>query len=464
MENLPNDTETLHSIIQKLVEEITQLKAENAELRRRLGLDSTNSHKPPSSDGYQKKNTQPALPKPAKSKGGQVDHQGKTLERIKNPDHIAVHLPKTCQCCQRVFDSSDNYLIVKSCQVFDLPRPKLDVTEHQVGQITCCGLVQTGQLPAHVTAPVQYGSGVKALVSMLSVNYRMPLQQIGQLFNDLYGYNLNDSTALTILEQAYQLMEPLEVQIEQHLLAQPLAHSDETGIRVANKLHWLHTLTTNDCTHLWVHEKRGQLAMLSEESVLKDFKGILVHDCWASYFNLDSATHALCGAHLLRELNGLQENGSQWAKQMHTFLLDLYHQPLPIIGKEQQKTFIAHYQKILAQADAEEPPPIQGKRGKPKRSKGRNLMERFKVHQDSVLAFAFVPGVPFTNNQAERDLRNVKVKLKVSGCFRTLQGAKVYARLQAVMSTFRKRQMSVFEHLYSLFSLSTPIAFVWEGK
>lgn len=464
MEKLPNDIETLHGIIQKLVEEISQLKAENAELRHRLGLDSTNSHKPPSSDGYKKKTTQPALPKTPKTKGGQVDHQGKTLERVKNPDLIIVHLPQACSCCQRQFNSNEPCLIVKSCQVFDLPSPKLAVTEHQVGQLTCCGLVQTGQLPAQVTAPAQYGAGVKALVSMLSVNYRMPLQQIGQLFNDLYGYKLNDSTAINILEQAYQLMEPLEVQIEQHLVAQPLAHSDETGIRVANKLHWLHTLTTADCTHLFVHEKRGQIAMLSEDSVLKDFKGILVHDCWSSYFTLEGATHALCGAHLLRELNGVHEKGSLWAKQMLTFLLDLYRQPLPIMDTERQSPLIANYQKILVQADSEEPPPVQGKRGKPKKSKGRNLMERFKVHQDSVLAFAFVPGVPFTNNQAERDLRNVKVKLKVSGCFRTLQGAKIYARLQAVMSTFRKQQLSVFEQLCSLFSLSTPVTFIWEGK
>jgi len=449
MIDLPNDIEALKALIRELLEDNARLQAEIAELRRRLGQDSSNSHQPPSSDGYQKKTVKPGLPKEKKHPpGGQIGHQGNTLKRIEHPEHKHLHAPGHCQCCGRPFKAAE-VEIIQSRQVFDLLTPKLEVTEHRLGQVKCCGLLQRGQYPAEVTANVQYGCGVRALVTKLSVDHKMPLEQISQLFEDLYGYALNSATIENILTQGYELAESVEKQTYKCLNEANTGHFDETGVRVGGKLHWLHTASTEKHTYLFVHEKRGVEALKSEASVLKDFKGIAVHDCWSPYFNFEQARHVLCGAHLLRELAGLMERGSLWAEQMHEFLLDLYKMPRPITAPEEVRK---HYHLILAQAQLEEPPPQPGKRGKPKQSTGRNLLNRLKQHEQGVLAFALEAGVPFTNNQAERDLRPAKVKQKVSGCFRTRSGARVYARLQGAVSTFRKQGTNVFVALRDLFA------------
>lgn len=450
MPDLPDDPELLKALVKQLWEKIEQLEAENAELRRRLGLDSTNSHKPPSSDGYQKKTVAPGLPKEkGRRNGGQEGHPGRTLMTVTDPDRIEVHRPGQCLCCGRTFTTDAPYDVIQCRQVFDLPEPKLEVTEDQLGQITCCGIAQCGDYPAGVSAAVQYGPGVRALVTLLSIDHKMPLEQISQLFEDLYGYDLNSGTILDALERGHAHAAPLEAATRARLREADVVHFDETGIRVAGQLYWLHTASTRDSTHLFVHKKRGQEALTSAASVLNDFAGIAVHDCWAPYFKFTKARHVLCGAQLLRELHGLKEDGSLWAAAMHQFLLDLHKMPRPIAAVDEvQKP----YQTILEQADQEEPPPRPSPRGKPQQTPGRNLLDRLRTHQDGVLAFALEAGVPFTNNQAERDLRPSKVKLKVSGGFRTVEGAQIYARIQAVISTFRKQGLGVFGRLRELFS------------
>jgi transposase len=313
--------------------------------------------------------------------------------------------------------------IIQSRQVFDLVTPKLEVTEHYRGQVECCGLWHRGEYPALVTASVQYSPSVRALLTKLAVDHKMPLEQSSQLFKDLYGYDLNTTTIENTLEQAYELAETLEKQTKVCRLAADQGHFNETGVRVEGKLHWLHTASTEPHTYLFVPNKRGTEALQSEASVLKDFKGIAVHDCWSPYFSFKLAQHVLCGAHLLRELASLN---SLWAEQRHEFLLDLYKMPRPVVAVEEGHK---HYGIILSQAELEEPPPKLGKRGKPKQSPGRNLLNRLRKPEPGVLAFALEAGVPFTNNQAERDLRPAKVKPKVSGCFRTGLGARIYARL-----------------------------------
>jgi transposase len=449
MTTLPNDIDTLKVLIKQLLAENAQLKAENAELRRRLGMDSHNSDKPPSSDGYQKKTVKPGLPKDKKgTKGGQVGHPGNTLKRVEEPDHVQIHVPAQCQCCQRRF-SEDEAQIIHSRQLFDLPEPRLEVTEHRIGQVECCGISHCGEYPFEVKASVQYGPGVRALIVKLSVEHKMPMEQISQVFEDRYGYDLNSATITSTLECGYHLAEVIEHQSMASLREADTVHFDETGVRVEGKLHWLHTAATETHTHLFIHEKRGGEALTSELSVLKDFTGTAVHDCWLPYFNFGDARHVLCGAHLLRELAARAENGSLWAQEMREFLLDLYKMPRPLLAQEQVRQ---HYHIILARAECEEPPPQPGKRGKPKQSPGRNLLSRLRQHEDGVLAFALESGVPFTNNQAERDLRPAKVKQKVSGCFRTQAGARRYARLQAIISTFRKQGLNVFATLRDLFA------------
>ena len=432
-----------------------RLKAENAELRRRLEMNSQNSHKPPSSDGYGKKTVRPAMPKGEKrAPGGKPGHKGKTLRRVEKPDKVQVHLPEACSVCGRKMSVEEKHTILGKRQVFDLPEPKLEVCEHQLGQVECCGRAQCGQYPAHVKASVQYGPGVRALVTKLSVDHKMPLEQISSHFTDMYGYELNSQTVETTLEQGYDLAEPLEAVIVEQLKQAEVAHFDETGLRVAGKLHWLHTAGDAYYTYLFVHAKRGKKAMSSDKSVLKEFTGRAIHDCLASYFEFSNAKHGLCNAHLIRELQSLAEENSHWAQAMRDLLLEL-HQELSGVALSTQAAELLRqrYRQILRQADEEEPPPKarQGK-GRPKNTPGRNLLKRLQQHEEAVLAFALVEGVPFTNNLAERDLRPAKIKQKVSGCFRTLLGAEIYARLQAIITTCRKQGRNIFATLRNIFS------------
>jgi transposase len=432
-----------------------RLKAENAELRRRLEQNSQNSHKPPSSDGYRKKSVQPGLPKREKqAPGGKPGHKGKTLRQVERPDKVQVHLPGCCSGCGRTVSAEEKHIVVGKRQVFDLPEPKLEVIEHRLGQIECCGQVQTGHYPAYVTASVQYGPGVRALVTKYSVEHKMPLEQISGLFSDLYGYDLNSKTVENTLEQGYCLTAALEAAVMEALRHAAAVNFDETGLRVAGKLYWLHTAGTEHYTYLFVHAKRGKKALQSEKSVLKDFTGYAIHDCLAAYFSFSDAKHGLCNAHILRELQALIEDKSKWAQAMHELLLEL-HQELAgsTLSKQAAELLRERYRQILHQADEEEPPPkVKQGKGRPKNTPGRNLLRRLQQHEDAVLAFALVEGIPFTNNLAERDLRPAKVKQKVSGCFRTLRGAEVYARLQAIIATCRKQGRNIFATLRDIFS------------
>ena len=201
LSELPNDLNALQALIKQLLEENEQLKAENAELRRRLGLDSTNSHKPPSSDGYAKKTVKPGLPKEGKPKGGQAGHQGQTLRRVEQPDPIKVHRPTQCACCGRRFTEEEPHEIIQSRQVFDLPEPQLEVTEHRIAQITCCALAQAGESPQAVSAPVQYGPGVRAFMTKRSIDHKMRLSKSAHCFEDLYDSALNSATVEELLER-----------------------------------------------------------------------------------------------------------------------------------------------------------------------------------------------------------------------------------------------------------------------
>ena len=450
LRKLLREVEQLRVENAQLKAENKQLKAENKELRERLGLTSETSHKPPSSDGYKKKPVEVGIPKEeGKKSGGQKGHKGKTLERVSEADKIELHHPSNCECCGRKFEAEEGE-VLGSRQVFDLPEPKLEIIEHQIVEIECCGIKQRGDYPLNVTGIVQYGAGVKALVTKLSIDHKMPLEQISQLFADMYGYKLNTGTIEQILKLGYELSEEIEEQIKEQIKEEEVVHFDETGIRVSGKLHWLHVASTENATHLFVHEKRGREAMESAASVLPEFSNIAVHDCWASYFKVTQAQHVLCGAHLLRELKALED--TEWAQDMYDLLLALYRTPRPVASPEQINTY---YQQLLTEADQQEPKPEPRPRGKPKQTKGRNLLNRLRKHQKGVLAFAFEPNVPFTNNQAERDLRPAKVKQKVSGCFRTVHGAQVFARLHALILTLRKRQGDLLATLRALFEFNT---------
>lgn len=443
--------EALTSRLEQAEKEIAALKSENESLRSRLNSNSNNSNKPPSSDGYQKK---PAFPKTGKRKqGGQTGHKGRTLNQVNNPDNTITCNPVSCSC-GHTFTSTETALAEKR-QVFDLPEPRLEVTEYLIHKAVCpvCGLVHRGAAPEGVNAPVQYGNGVKAYTTLLNVHFKLPFKKIQLLFEDLFGYPINGSSVYSASWQCYEKLAESEKTIRARVTAQDVVHADETGVRVAGKLHWLHTATSLLYTYLFMHGNRGSKALESEKSVLGNFKGWLVHDCWGSYFKFNDLSHSICGAHILRELEGLIENHkSQWAKAFKTFLMEVYKMPFEERLK-QQEHIVAKYKLICRTGENSEPPPIKipGKRGRYQRTKGRNLVERLINQQNAILAFAFNKNVPFTNNLAERDIRPVKVKQKISNCFRTATGADIYARIEGFVSTARKNNRNVFSELCATF-------------
>jgi transposase len=454
--------QTINSLTSRLIEterkyaemeaENAELKARVAELEARINSNSRNSSKPPSSDGYQKK---PAFERKKKGKqGGQQGHKGRTLQQVEHPDKTVQHKPGPCSC-GHVF-SDDELHVAETRQVFDLPQPRLEVTAHQLlkGQCPECGQWHKGIAPEGVNAPVQYGNGVKTLVVLLNVDNRIPFKKIQTLFSDLFGYAINESTVYSASRQCFKkLRAPVEI-IKSKIIEALTAHADETGIRVEEMLRWLHVASTKLYTYLFVHEKRGRLALESEQSILEKLSGWLVHDCWGSYFNFKELRHALCGAHILRELQGLIENEqSKWARVFKTFLMHVFEMPLEERIRRRQH-IQTRYTLICGMGEKAEPPPRKkpGMKGRYKRTKGRNLVERLIREKEAVLAFAFNEEVPFTNNLGERDLRPAKVKLKVSNCFRSYEGAEIYARIASFVSTARKHNRNVYSELYTTFS------------
>jgi transposase len=468
---IPNDIEGLQRVVIQLFERVerlesenaqlraenaqlklenAQLKVENAELREKLNLKSHNSGKPPSSDGLAKKSLVPKTK--GNNQGGQFGHQGKTLKRAENPDQVIIHHAQKCQCCQRQFSPSEVEQIVASRQVFEIPEPRLEVIEHQVGMISCCGEKYYGEFPLGIEKAVQYGERIKGLAVMLNVEYRMPVEQVKKILNQLYSSSFNQSTVLNAMRECFANLEPIQERIKGEIIESETVHYDETGVRVEGKLNWMHVASNEFWTHLFVHQKRGSEALRSEKSVIKDYQGKAVHDCYSSYFQFEECQHILCNAHLLRELERLKEARSNWGKLMQRLIYRMYEASRR--GQQELKhraRWELLYERICQAGEREEPPPKKGKKGRAKNSFGRNLLNRLRKYRAGILEYAFTAEVPFTNNQAERDLRNVKVKQKISNSFRKAEGAENYARIQGFVSTLRKQKMNVFQELVNVF-------------
>ena len=457
---LPQDISSLTSLVYQLLARIekleaentalrkenTELRQENGELKARLAQNSRNSHKPASLEGYQKK---PALPKTGpKKQGGQKGHKGNTLQMVLLADQVVACKPQVCSCGADLTRAPGQ--VVESRQVFDLPEPKLLVTEYRRMCCNCprCGAKVSGSFPAQVSAPVQYGPGVLALGVLLSNACQVSFGKVSRLFCDLFGYSINPASLLRANGQVSQGLIESELVIKDKLENSAVAHFDETGLRVEGKLQWLHTCSNEQYSYLFVDQHRGQKALRGEHSILTDFTGWAVHDCLGAYFTFTDCKHAICGAHLIRELQALIESGSNWAALMKQLLLSLYNHSRQGTGKVQYFAYWQDlYEDFCQQGLREEPLPEYTHKARPKKTKGRNLLERLLKYKHAVLAFAQHEMVPFTNNQAERDLRPAKTKLKVAGCFRTFNGAATYARIQAFIATCRKQKQNVFGQL-----------------
>jgi len=431
-------------------------------LQGRLSQDSRTSSNPPSSDGYKKAKRQPRTeslrPRGQKPNGGQPGHEGHRLEFSEQPDHSEIHEVATCPHCQLSLTDVE----VVGCeerQVFDIPAIRIEVTAHRAEIKVCprCGQESKGAFPSGVTQSTQYGSGVKTWASYLTHQHFIPLERTTQIFEDLLDHRLSEATVLKAGAALDREVAPSTEAIKEQLKSSEVLHLDESGVRVVGKLHWLHVTSTDHLTHYEVHGKRGQVAM-DAIGILEDFPGRAVHDHWKPYFHYD-CDHALCNAHHLRELHYIEKQYQQpWASQLAQLLCRIKkaveetketadHLPAP-----QLEVFEREYDDILAAGFAvnPDPPPTQPagspkKRGRPKRTPPLNLLIRLRDFKPQVLAFMVDFRVPFDNNQAERDVRMVKVQQKVSGCFRTLEGAQRFGRIRGYISTARKNAKNVFD-------------------
>jgi transposase len=430
---------------------IAQLTQRITELEKRLSKNSNNSSKPPSSDGLKKgkKKTKSLRGKSGKKSGGQQGHVGETLNAVTNPDAIIIHRVEFCCCGESLKDvESQGYT---KRQVFDIPKPSIIVSEHQAAIIECpcCGQRNVASFPAGVNAPVQYGTLLQSYVVYLKEQQLLPEARVAQVMADLFNVGMSTATIARFSETVYENLRTVEKIILNHVMRAPVNHLDETGYRVNRKTQWLHVASNEKWTYYHTSSKR--------KALLDTLIGTVVHDHWKPYYQLNDVNHALCNAHHLRELNALIEDGESWAQEMKQVLLlmlkykDRYHgkqQPLP---PDIHTRLAALYDNSITRGMAfhEQLPEYAHKpaRGRVKRRTGHNLLLRLSNYKEDVLRFITDIAVPFTNNQAEQDLRMMKVKQKISGCFRTEQGAKQFARIRSFISTVRKQGFNVFEML-----------------
>ena len=442
-----------------LIAEVRRLSARVAELEARLSKDSHNSSKPPSSDGLAKKSNSPSVPS-GKKPGGQAGHAGKTLERLAHVDTVIIHpLPQHCTCGASLAGADAR--LWEQRQVIDIPVARYYVTEHRTLQSICtCGQVQQSAFPEDLTEVVQYGPNVRALAVHLTHGQLLPMARSAELITQLYGLSVSSGTVHAWSDQAGKMLLPEVACIAQSLMGLPVVCADESGLRVASHLNWLHTVASDKLTWYGVHAKRGMPA-IQEHAILTNLVGTAVHDCWGPYWTLNNCLHALCNAHLLRELTFQRETTRQhWPKRM----IDLLIRSRDYCAAARQagetalsawriRRIFRDYGAILDKALIRNPQAERQdkRRGRVKQSLAFNLIKRMREHADAVLRFVTDLRVPFTNNLAERAIRMPKVKQKISGCFRTMEGAQTFCIIRSYLDTMHKQGHNMFEVLRQTF-------------
>lgn len=436
-------------------------------LESKVNKTSQNSSKPPSSDGLVKKTS--SLREPSgKSPGGQAGHKGTTLKRVAEPTDTVNHpLPQQCMRCHSALPLEQAEVAARH-QIIDVPATVFDVIEHRTLAVTCrCGQIHVSSFPEEAAELVQYGPNVRALGVHLTQGQMLPYARAAELIHDVYGLTISPATLLAWVAEARAALQATADHIAERLHAAPVLNADESGLRVAGKLHWLHIAASETLTWYGVHAKRG-MAAIEAHGILPNRLGVLVHDCWAPYWRLDDSVHALCNAHLLRELVYVKEvTGQQWPESMMQLLLGANR--VCTAARHQQRTLNASdvaafrtvYDALVREGEAIHPETTQqaGQRGRGKQTVAANLLRRFRQHADAVLRFISDPAVPFTNNVGERAVRMPKVKQKISGCFRTLAGAEHFCVIRSCLDTLRKQGHGMLTVLQRAFA-GNPIALI----
>jgi transposase len=435
---------------------IAELRAKVAELEARLGANSRNSSRPPSSDGYDKPNADAKKRSLRRSsgrkQGGQEGHEGARLEPVAAPDDQVEHPPERCDGCGGDLADCEPVEGGEARQVFDLPEGALLVViEHVAQRRRCgCGHVSAGRFPDGVGAPTQYGPGIRALGVYLHVFQHLPYERACQLLGDLAGAHVSTGTLTDWVTAAADGLGDFDERLRELLSAAPVAHFDETGARIAGRLGWVHSASTDTLTRYTAHPKRGCEA-IDDAGVLPDFTGVAVHDGWAPYRNYEGADHGLCNIHHLRELESAAKRGHSWPVAMSALLLDTKDLVAQARGAGQQAlsadalaNLADCYETVIA-IGHDEHPPVAGKK-----TKAHNLLLRLQRDQSEALRFAHDFRVPFGNNQAEQDIRMVKLQQKISGCWRTPQGADRFLTVRSYLSTTRKNNIGALDALRRL--------------
>jgi transposase len=442
----------------QLVPIVLDLQTLVATLQARPTLNSQNSSKPPSSDGYAKPAPKSLRTSTGRKSGGQPGHPGRTLEPVERADHTVTIPLDLCPngCGTKLHAQTPTSH--QSRQVFDLPPQKLEVTEYRAETKHCpaCNADVSASFPAAVTAPVQYGKRFLAFLTYLRNRQFIASDRVSQFCTDIYGYAVGEQTIQDAETTIYENLAGFALRIKELLPCAKILNGDETGLRVEGKLHWVHGLGSSLLTWYGLHPRKGFQAM-KDFGILVHFKGRLIHDCLWGYFEWP-CLHGLCNAHLVRELNFIFETFHQdWAEKMRRILLDMNERvnELKLLGRirlshTELASWIKRYEALLAAGYAANPPPPLSRvprRGRQKKTKAINLLDRMSRHQQWVLAFLHDFSVPFTNNHAEQILRMLKVRQKISGCFRTAVGAERFLRVRSYIDTVRKNDRPIFQAL-----------------
>ena len=449
----------LFAFVEQLILAVDDLTAENAHLRERVNRNASNSHTPPSKDTYVKPKS---LRRPSGRKpGGQPGHAGRTLHREDQPDEIFEHRPQRCEHCQTEIPQDATIVVRSSRQEVDIIIRRT-VREHHCCEVTCpvCQKKTTAEFPPGIDHYVQYGANYKAVMLYLNQGNFIPFDRLATFSKDVLQIPVSVGTLNRFVQEAAPLLDQSVDFIRETIRQAPVVQFDETGTRVGGTLKWRHSASTAQYTLLRTHKKRGCEAM-NDIGILPDFTGCAVHDCWQPYFGYADCEHALCNAHLLRELNGIEENDRQgWPVLMKAVLLDAKtmreEQPVPLLTADIEHLH-SRYDEALHLGFAENPlpdvsPGVMKKRGRIAKSKARNLLERMELFKDNILLFLRNPRIPFDNNLSERDLRMSKTQQKVSGCFRSDGGCAAFDRFHSYISSARKQNISTYDATLALTS------------